>query len=280
LKKILITICTFKEDENIKALIDEIRKYQEKTDILIVNDSPEDNTKKILDEIKDKNIYLIERKSKLGLGSAHMLCLIYAIKNRYDFVVSMDADFSHDPKYLPNLIDLSEKGNFVIGSRFCQGGSSEYKGLRKYISLLGNKFTAFMLKLHLKEVTTYFRVYDVSKLMHIPFNQIKREGYSMGVKLIWFLKKLDTQLVETPIHFYDRKKGESKLPKLQIFISAIDVFILKFIDLFFENEISSCNSYLYDNPCTLCKKNIFVKIDEKNKFKCLTCFHIQDNESI
>lgn len=278
MKKILISICTYKEDENIKALLTEIRKHHKSTDILIVNDSPDDNTKKILDGMGDKNINLIERKSKLGLGSAHMLCLIYAIKKKYDFIVSMDADFSHDPKYLLNLINLSETGNFVIGSRFCKGGFSEYKGLRKYISLLGNKFTTFMLKLNLNEVTTYFRVYDVIKLRQIPFNEINREGYSMGVKLIWFLKKLNTKLIETPIHFYDRKKGESKLPKLQIFISAIDVFILKFIDLFFKKEISSCNSYLYDNPCTLCKKNIFVKIGKKNKFKCLTCFHIQDNE--
>jgi len=278
LKKILLSICTYKEDENIKALLTQIRKYHKSTDILIVNDSPEDNTKNIINDINDKNIYLIERQSKLGLGSAHMLCLIYAIKNRYDFIISMDADFSHDPKYLTSLINLSEKGNFVIGSRFCEGGSSEYKGMRKYISLLGNKFTSFMLKFGLKEVTTYFRVYDVKLLSKIPFNKINREGYSMGVKLIWFLKKLNTKFVETPIHFCDRRKGESKLPKLQIFISAIDVLILKFKDLFFDEKVFSCNSYLYDSSCILCKHNIFVKTKITKQFKCLVCFNIQNHE--
>ena len=214
MKKILISICTYKEEENIRPLLEEIRKYEKNADILIVNDSCEDNTKKILKDINDKKVFLIERPAKLGLGSAHKLSLIYSIKKNYDFIISMDADFSHHPKYIPNLISLSNKGIFVIGSRFCNGGSSEYKGLRKYISIFGNKFTSFMLNFQLKEVTTYFRVYDVEVLKKIPFNFLDREGYSMGVKLIWYLKKLNVKLIETPIHFHDRKKGKSKLPKM------------------------------------------------------------------
>ena len=237
MKKILISICTYKEEENIRPLIEEIRKYEKNADILVVNDSSEDNTNKIFKDINDKKAFLIERPAKLGLGSAHKLSLIYSIKKNYDFVLSMDADFSHHPKYIPNLISLTGKGIFVIGSRFCEGGSSEYKGLRKYISILGNKFTSFMLNFKLKEVTTYFRVYDVEALKKIPFNFLNREGYSMGVKLIWYLKKLNVKLIETPIHFHDRKKGKSKLPKMQIFISAFDVFLLKFKDLFFKVKI-------------------------------------------
>ena len=278
MKKILISICTYKEEENIRPLLEEIRKYEKNADILVVNDSSEDNTNKILTDINDKKAFLIERPAKLGLGSAHKLSLIYSIKKNYDFVLSMDADFSHHPKYIPNLISLSGKGIFVIGSRFCDGGSSEYKGLRKYISILGNKFTSLMLNFKLREVTTYFRVYDVEVLKKIPFNFLDREGYSMGVKLIWYLKKLNVKLIETPIHFHDRKKGKSKLPKMQIFISAFDVFLLKFKDLFFKDRVYSCDSYLYDNNCGICKNNYFSRVGQTNNLKCLTCFNIVSNE--
>ena len=278
MKKILISICTYKEEENIRPLLEEIRKYEKNADILIVNDSCEDNTKKILKDINDKKVFLIERPAKLGLGSAHKLSLIYSIKKNYDFIISMDADFSHHPKYIPNLITLSNKGIFVIGSRFCNGGSSEYKGLRKYISIFGNKFTSFMLNFQLKEVTTYFRVYDVEVLKKIPFNFLDREGYSMGVKLIWYLKKLNVKLIETPIHFHDRKKGKSKLPKMQIFISAFDVFLLKFKDLFLKIKVLSCESYLYDSNCEICKNNFFSRMKQTDKLKCLTCFNIINNE--
>ena len=278
MKKILISICTYKEEENIRPLLEEIRKYEKNADILIVNDSCEDNTKKILKDINDKKVFLIERPAKLGLGSAHKLSLIYSIKKNYDFIISMDADFSHHPKYIPNLISLSNKGIFVNGSRFCNGGSSEYKGLRKYISIFGNKFTSFMLNFQLKEVTTYFRVYDVEVLKKIPFNFLDREGYSMGVKLIWYLKKLNVKLIETPIHFHDRKKGKSKLPKMQIFISAFDVFLLKFKDLFLKIKVLSCESYLYDSNCEICKNNFFSRMKQTDKLKCLTCFNIINNE--
>lgn len=278
MKKVLISICTYKEEENIRPLLGEIRKYEKNADILIVNDSSEDNTKEILKDINDKKVFLIERPAKLGLGSAHKLSLIYSIKKNYDFIISMDADFSHHPKYIPNLISLSNKGIFVIGSRFCDGGSSEYKGLRKYISIFGNKFTSFMLNFQLKEVTTYFRSYDVEVLKKIPFNFLDREGYSMGVKLIWYLKKLNVKLIETPIHFYDRKKGKSKLPKMQIFISAFDVFLLKFKDLFFKIKVLSCESYLYDSNCEICKNNFFSRMKQTDKLKCLTCFNIINDE--
>lgn len=278
MKKVLISICTYKEEENIRPLLGEIRKYEKNADILIVNDSSEDNTKEILKDINDKKVFLIERPAKLGLGSAHKLSLIYSIKKNYDFIISMDADFSHHPKYIPNLISLSNKGIFVIGSRFCDGGSSEYKGLRKYISIFGNKFTSFMLNFQLKEVTTYFRSYDVEVLKKIPFNFLDREGYSMGVKLIWYLKKLNVKLVETPIHFYDRKKGKSKLPKMQIFISAFDVFLLKFKDLFLKIKVLSCESYLYDSNCEICKNNFFSRMKQTDKLKCLTCFNIINDE--
>lgn len=274
MKKILISVCTYKEGENILSLLQEIRKYHKESDILIIDDSPEDQIEDILRKFNDNKIKLIQRRSKFGLGSALKLSLIYSIKNNYDFLIQMDADFSHHPKYLPKFINLSNKYNFVIGSRFCEGGKSDYTGLRKYISVFGNFFTVKILKINLCEITTSYRLYDVNLLKKLPFEKINRNGYSMLVLIVWYLNKLNANMAEIPIHFYDRKKGKSKLPKTQILVSAMDVLILKFKDLFFKNKIISCESYKFNKICDLCKNNIFTKVNALNEYKCLTCFKI------
>lgn len=274
MKKILISICTYKEGENILSLLQEIRKFDKESDILLIDDSPEDHMEDILNKFNDNKINLIQRKRKFGLGSALKLSLIYSIKNNYDFLIQMDADFSHHPKYLPEFINLSDNYSFIIGSRFCEGGKSDYTGMRKYISIFGNFFTVKMLKINLCEITTSYRLYDVNLLKKLPFDKINRNGYSMLVLIVWFLNKLKANMIEIPIHFYDRKKGKSKLPKTQILVSVLDVFILKFKDLFFKNKIISCDSYKFNKVCDLCKNNIFSKVNGSNKYKCLTCFNI------
>ena len=274
MKKKLISICTFKEGENILSLLEEIRKFDKGSDILIIDDSPEDHIEDILKKFNDNKINLIQRKSKFGLGSALKLSLIYSIKNNYDLLIQMDADFSHHPKYLPEFNNLSNHFNFVIGSRFCEGGKSDYTGVRKYISIFGNFFTVKMLNINLCEITTSYRLYDVNLLKKLPFEKINRNGYSMLVLIVWYLNKLKANMTEIPIHFYDRKMGKSKLPKTQILVSAIDVLILKFKDLFFKNKITSCESYKFNKVCDLCQNNIFSKVNGRNKHKCLTCFNI------
>ena len=117
---ILISISTYKESENIIKIIDEIRVHFPFIKILIVDDKSNDNTKNLIEDKNDKNIIFVQRPKKLGLGTAHKLSLIYAIKNNFEFLITMDADFSHDPKHLSKLIEQSGPNNFVIGSRFCK----------------------------------------------------------------------------------------------------------------------------------------------------------------
>ena len=105
------------------------------------------------------------------------------------------------------------KNSFVIGSRYCQGGKTEYKGFRKIVSILGNYVARKILKINLKEITTYFRVYDVRLLKKLPFDELKASGYSLGVKIVWFMKVMGAELIETPIHFRDRNKGNLKYQK-------------------------------------------------------------------
>ena len=127
---ILISLSTYKEAENIVKITEKIRIQFPFIKILIVDDKSDDNTKKLIEGKKDENLIFIQRPKKLGLGTAHKLSLIYAIKNNYEFLVTMDADFSHDPIHLPNS-EQSGHDNFVIGSRFCEG-KSDYKGLEVF----------------------------------------------------------------------------------------------------------------------------------------------------
>ena len=131
ISNILISLSTYKEAENIVELTNNIRNQLPYSKILIIDDKSNDNIEKIINKKNDKNIILLQRPYKLGLGTAHKLSLIYAIKNNYDFLITMDADFSHDPIHLPKLIEKSGHNNFVIGSRFCSGAKSDTRGKEK-----------------------------------------------------------------------------------------------------------------------------------------------------
>jgi len=213
----------------------------------------------------------IERPKKLGLGTAHKLSIFYAIKNDYDYLVTMDADFSHDPSYIPKLLEKADLNNFVIGSRFCEGAKSDYKGIRKVISICGNYSAKKLLNIELNEITTYFRVYSVNLLKKLPFDELNAQGYSLGVKLVWLMKKLNTKLIEVPIYFKDRNKGKSKIPKLQIFISFFDLIFIFFKNIFFKQKFyqKDNKTFNFEKVCQNCNCGFFSR--KKNKWNCLIC---------
>ena len=259
IKKILISIATYKEGENIENLIKKIREYDNYSKILIINDFSNDKTEELIKNIDDKNLDFIERPKKLGLGTAHKLSIFYAIKYNYNYLVTMDADFSHDPSYIPKLLEKAGPNNFVIGSRFCEGAKSDYKGIRKIISICGNYSARKLLNIELNEITTYFRVYSVNLLKKLPFNELNSQGYSLGVKLVWLMKKLNSELIEIPIYFKDRNKGKSKIPKMQIFISFFDLFFIFLKNIFFKQKFFSNvnNTYNFNLICDKCNSSFF-----------------------
>ena len=208
--KVLIAIATYKEAENLKNLINEIKLHSPSSTILIINDNSNDGTREIIKKIDYNNLVYLERPKKLGLVTAHKLSIFYAIKFNYDLLVTMGADFSHDPSHIPFLLKKAGLNTFVIGSRFCDGGKSYYTGIRKIVSILGNYIVRTLLNIKLFEITTYFTVYSVELLKKLPFDKLNSQGYSLGVKLVWFMKLLNAFLVETPIHFKDRIKVNLK----------------------------------------------------------------------
>ena len=273
-KKFLLAISTYKEEKNIIELIKKIREVVDDITILIINDNSNDNTKNLLRKLNDENLFYLERPKKLGLGTAHKLSIFFAIKNDYDFLITMDADFSHDPVYLKTLIALSGENNFVIGSRFCTGGKSDYRGLRKIISKCGNFLAKKILKLSINEITTYYRVYSIKFMKKLPFDELNAQGYSLGVRLIWLMKKLKVNLIETPIHFKDRTYGKSKIPKFQIIFSLFDLFTIKFKDIFLKQKFYEKNhTYNFNLKCSNCKNN-FLSLKNYNEYHCLVCNNI------
>ena len=275
---ILISLSAYKEAENIIKITDKIRSLFPTIKILIINDESYDNTEKLIQEKNDENITIIQSPKKLGLGTAHKLALIYAIKNNYEYLVTMDADFSHDPIHLQELLEQAGRNNFVIGSRFCNGAKSDYRGLRKIISICGNFFARKILNIKLNEITTYYRVYSTKLLKKLPFDELNAQGYSLGVRLVWLMKKLDAKLIEVPIHFKDRNKGKSKIPKLQIFISFFDLLSIKLKDIFIKQKFYETDeTYKFTNSFQNCDKKSCDRsflAKRKQQWVCLLCGNI------
>ena len=140
-KRILVFSATYNEIENIRELINGIQKYLPDTSILIIDDNSPDKTQEAIKELKkeNENLYLIEREKKLGLDTAHKAAFSYAIENNFDYLITMDADLSHDPKELPQFIKNLKNFPFVIGSRYISGGKCLMKGFRLIMSKFGNQ---------------------------------------------------------------------------------------------------------------------------------------------
>ena len=148
MKKILVCSPTYNESENIKIFCKKIFNINKNLNLLIIDDNSPDKTYEIVKNLKkkSKNLHLIKRKGKLGLGSAIREGITYALKKKYDALITLDADLSHDPKEIPNLIKNLKSNDFIIGSRYINGGSSDYVGYRDLISRLANKLMSQIAK--------------------------------------------------------------------------------------------------------------------------------------
>ncbi len=229
-KKILIGTATYNEVDNIKIFLNSILKLHIELDILIVDDFSPDGTYKIIADFQKKNkkIFLINRKSERGLDTAHKLIYDYAIKNNYDYLVTMDADMSHNPNDIQKFLNEIKNYDCVVGSRYINGGENQLKGFRYLLSKYGNLFIKNFLKLQLSEYTTSFRCFNLKKLNDFNFNLVNATGYSFFMQCICILIKLNYSIKEIPIVFYERNEGISKIPKLELLRTLFYVILLKF----------------------------------------------------
>jgi glycosyltransferase involved in cell wall biosynthesis len=233
LKKTLVFTATYNEAENIEKLINSIKKQPFNLDILIVDDNSPDGTKDIIISLQKnfRNLFLIKRQSKLGLDSAHKIAYNYAKSNQYDFLITMDADLSHDPDEIKNFLINLESYAFVIGSRYIEGGKCLMKKKRLLLSKFGNLLMKYLLRIKCNEFTTSYRGFNIKKLHNFNLDIVKTKGYSFFMGTIYEIAKRKYIIKEIPIIFKDRIKGYSKIPRLEIFRTLKNLFILSIRNL-------------------------------------------------
>jgi len=216
--RILVFTATFNEAENVEKLVADIFDIVPQVDMLVIDDHSPDGTGDILDHLVAtySRLAIIHRKRKLGLGTAHLQAMDYAVKNNYDALVTMDADFSHHPKYLPQMLALLEKHDFVIGSRYMEGGGSGYGMVRTLISKTVNVLVRNFLAIPLKECTTSYRGFRRELLINILHKNITSTGYAFMFEMVYVVCGMTEKIAEFPIYFMDRMKGESKMTILEI----------------------------------------------------------------
>ena len=226
---ILIFTATYNEIENIKEFIDEINKLNHKLDILIIDDNSPDDTGNLISKISvnSDNLTLIKREKKLGLDTAHKTAYDYAIKNGYEYFITMDADLSHDPKEIIKILNLLESKPFVIGSRYAKGGSCKMTGWRLILSIYGNKLIKKVLSINCNEFTTSYRGYNLRKLQNFNLNLVKSKGYSFFMETLFRLNEKNIPIFEIPIQFRPRKHGKSKIPSIEILRTLKNIILLK-----------------------------------------------------
>jgi len=229
--KILIVIPTYNERENVKRLIPAVKKIDKRVHILVVDDASPDGTAKFIKKIakKDKKIKLIERKGKYGLGTAYVEGFKYAVKHKYDYIFEMDADFSHDPKYLPEFLDMIKKYDVVTGSRYLKGISVVNWPLRRLmLSKFANFYARAITGLPLSDCTSGFKCYRRKVLEKIGLDNIHSDGYAFQIELNYKAWKKGFRIKEIPIIFVDRHAGSSKMSRKVMREAAFIVWKLKF----------------------------------------------------
>lgn len=228
--KILIFTATYNESENIQKFLLETNKLNNICDLLIIDDNSPDSTWKIIQDYQKihKNIKLVIREKKEGLDTAHKFAYEYAITNNYDFLITLDADLSHDPKIIPHFIDELNTNTFVIGSRYMAGGKCDMKGLRFLLSYFGNKFIKLVFNIDCNEFTTSFRGFNLKKLKNFNLKNVSSKGYSFFMETIYQIDKEGILIKQIPIYFKDREKGKSKIPRAEMLRTLLNIFKLKF----------------------------------------------------
>jgi len=228
-KKILIFAATYNEAENIKNFIEKILELNINLDLLIIDDNSPDKTWEIVNNYKknNKNIVLIKRKGKEGLDTAHKLAFNYAKEHNYNYLVTLDADFSHDPTKIPDFLDELKDQPFVIGSRYIKDGKNEMKLKRYILSSVGNKIIKFVLGIDSDEFTSGYRGFNLKMLNNFDINRISSKGYSFFMETVYLLCAAGYKIKQIPIRFKDREKGISKIPKIEILRTLKNLFLLK-----------------------------------------------------
>ena len=211
--RVTVVLPTYNERENLSEMATAITAHGYR--LLIVDDSSPDGTGEIADDLARQNavISVLHRQKKEGLGPAYRAGFDLALAEGAETVIEMDADFSHDPTDLPRLVAAIDDGaDLAIGSRYVPGGATpDWPWTRRFISRGGNLYARLMLGIPTHDATAGFRAFRDSALHALPYERAEASGYGFQVEMAWWAHRAGLKIVEVPISFKDRTRGESKM---------------------------------------------------------------------
>jgi len=228
--RVAVIVPTYNEAENLPSLITQLLEFNLDLVPIVVDDNSPDGTGELADSLAGVHpqVSVIHRKSKLGLGTAYIAGFRRAFELGADFIMTMDADFSHNPKYVPVLIESMTAHDLVIGSRYVPGGGTLYcTWSRRVLSQGANTFAKLMLGLQAHDCTAGFRCYRREALVAIDLDQIFSSGYSFLIEMIYKCQQLGFRIGEVPIVFENRQCGASKISQLEIVKAVYTIFRLR-----------------------------------------------------
>lgn len=235
---ILIITPTYNELENIKRLIPSLLSLRDDINVLVVDDNSPDGTGSYVEDISKTNdrVFVLKRPGKMGLGTAYIDGFSWALKHpkNFDYIIQMDADFSHDPVKITEFISKLDEGyDVVVGSRYLNGVSVvNWPIKRLMLSYFANWYARTLSGLKIKDCTGGFKGFKRKVLEKIPFQYIHSDGYAFQIEVNYFCQKLDFKIVEVPIIFIDRHSGTSKLSRRIVYEALFRVIALFFDRIF------------------------------------------------
>jgi dolichol-phosphate mannosyltransferase len=216
-ERALVIVPTYNERDNIARLIDAILEKDVRLEILVVDDGSPDGTGDIVDAIIATNarVHILRRPRKMGLGTAYVAGFRWALEQGYDLVFEMDADFSHDPRHLPDFLDAVQSTDLVLGSRYREGKVTivNWPISRLMLSYFANVYARFVTGLPIWDATGGFKCFRKEVLQAIDFNKVVSNGYAFQIEMSFRAWKKGFRIVEIPIVFVDRTEGQSKMSK-------------------------------------------------------------------
>jgi dolichol-phosphate mannosyltransferase len=211
----LVCLPTYNERENLASLLDEIL-HTAPVDVLVIDDNSPDGTGRVADLLaqREPRVRVLHRPRKLGLGTAYVEAFRWGLAHGYSFLVEMDADFSHQPRYLPELLRAADSADLVLGSRYVDGGGTENWGLlRRGLSRGGSLYARSILGLPFRDLTGGFKLFRREVLEAIDVDTVASTGYAFQIELTYRAYKKGFRVKEVPIVFYERIAGRSKMDR-------------------------------------------------------------------
>lgn len=227
--RVLVTVCTYNEKDNIARLVPEIRKHLPVAHILVVDDNSPDGTADVVRRFtgEDPQVHLLLRMQKQGLGAATIHGLQQGVDEGYDFIINMDADFSHPPAVLPQLLAAMDQADVAIGSRYVPGGGVvDWGYIRPFMSWGINFYTRTLLGVKARDCSGAYRCYRAAKLKEIDFSKFRAKGYAFQEEMLYRCAAVGCKFAEVPIVFENRTVGESKINSKEVVRALKDIALL------------------------------------------------------